>query len=56
MKNLVAGLLVYVYLPWRASKDPIINWGDPDTWENFRWLVMGQGYRRFFFALSERWR
>jgi hypothetical protein len=48
---LIAGLLVYLYLPWRASMDPIINWGDPDTWDNFRWLVTGEGYRRFFFAL-----
>jgi hypothetical protein len=48
---LVAGLSVYLYLPWRAGLDPIVNWGDPDTWENFRWVVGGQGYRRFFFAL-----
>jgi hypothetical protein len=51
MLALAAGLLVYLYLPWRASTDPIINWGDPDTWEGFRWMVTGRGYRRFFFAL-----
>jgi 4-amino-4-deoxy-L-arabinose transferase-like glycosyltransferase len=45
------GLLVYAYLPWRASTDPIINWGGADTAEGFRWMVTGQGYRRFFFAL-----
>lgn len=48
---LMAGLLVYVYLPLRASADPIVNWGDPSTWEGFKWTVTGQGYRRFFFAL-----
>jgi 4-amino-4-deoxy-L-arabinose transferase-like glycosyltransferase len=48
---LVAGSLVYLYLPWRASQGPLINWGDPDTWEGFKWVVTGQGYRRFFFAL-----
>lgn len=46
-----AGLLVYVYLPWRASTDPIINWGDPETWDGFLWMITGEGYRRFFFAL-----
>jgi hypothetical protein len=48
---LAAGLLVYVYLPWRASKYPVINWGGANTWEGFKWMVTGQGYRRFFFAL-----
>lgn len=48
---LALGLLVYLYLPWRAAVDPIINWGDPDDWEGFKWMVTGQGYRRFLFAL-----
>jgi hypothetical protein len=48
---LVAGLLVYLYLPWRAGADPVINWGDPDNWDGFKWMVTGRGYRRFFFAL-----
>lgn len=45
------GLLVYLYLPWRAANDPIVNWADPDKWEGFWWMVSGKGYRRFFFAL-----
>jgi hypothetical protein len=48
---LAAGMLAYLYLPWRASTDPIINWGAPDSWAGFKWVVTGQGYRRFFFAL-----
>ncbi len=48
---LAAGLAVYLYLPWRASQNPLINWGGADTWEGFKWMVTGQGYRRFFFAL-----
>jgi hypothetical protein len=48
---LLAGLLVYLYLPWRASHNPIINWGNPDSWENFYWVVTGRGYEKFFFAL-----
>jgi 4-amino-4-deoxy-L-arabinose transferase-like glycosyltransferase len=48
---LAVGLLVYLYLPWRAATDPIINWGDPETWDGFKWMVTGRGYQRFFFAL-----
>ena len=48
---LAAGLLVYLYLPWRAATDPIVNWGYPDTWDGFWWMISGEGYRRFFFAL-----
>jgi len=48
---LAAGLLVYLYLPWRAATNPVINWGNPETWEGFSWVISGQGYRRFFFAL-----
>ncbi len=29
------GLMVYLYLPVRASVDPPINWGDPDTFGKF---------------------
>ena len=48
---LMVGLLVYLYLPLSAATDPLINWGDPDTREGFEWVVTGEGYRRFFFAL-----
>lgn len=48
---LTAGLSVYLYLPWRAATDPIINWGGADTRDGFWWMVSGRGYRHFFFAL-----
>ncbi|MFL5731934.1 MAG: protein O-mannosyl-transferase family [Chloroflexia bacterium] len=35
---LVAGLaplLLYLYLPLRASQHPVINWGTPDNWDDF---------------------
>ncbi len=51
MVALAVGLLVYAYLPWRAAAHPIINWGDPETWEGFKWVVTGEGYQKFFFAL-----
>ncbi len=38
------GLLPYLYLPWRAAQHPLINWGDPSSWERFCWVVLRQGY------------
>ncbi|MBE9503580.1 MAG: DUF2723 domain-containing protein, partial [Proteobacteria bacterium] len=32
------GFSVYLYLPIRSSVDIIMNWGDPDTFEQFRWM------------------
>ncbi len=49
--GLALGLLVYLYLPLRARAWPPVNWGNPQTWEGFRWLVSGALYRRFVFGL-----
>lgn len=35
----VLGTLVFLYLPIRASQDPLLNWGDPSSWRNF-WRVV----------------
>lgn len=29
------GLSIYLYLPVRASMNPVLNWGNPSTWEGF---------------------
>ncbi|HID62011.1 MAG TPA: DUF2723 domain-containing protein [Anaerolineae bacterium] len=42
---------VYLYLPLRAAWWPPVNWGAPYTWPRFCWLVSGQLYRRYLFAL-----
>jgi hypothetical protein len=44
----VAGLAVYAYLPISASRSPLINWGDPKTFERFWWHVTGRQYQTFF--------
>lgn len=44
------GLLLYLWLPIRSAADPIIDWGNPETFAGFRWLVTGAGYRKFAFA------
>jgi tetratricopeptide (TPR) repeat protein len=35
----LAGLCVFLYNPLRASTSPIMNWGQPDTWERFMWGI-----------------
>jgi len=42
------GLLVYIMLPLRALKHPVINWGNPITLENFWWLISGKIYRSYY--------
>ena len=43
-----AGLLVYLMLPLRALKQPLINWGNPINLKNFWWLVSGKIYRAYY--------
>lgn len=45
------GLLVYLYLPLRASAHPPVNWGDPRDWNGFWWEISGQPYRDLAFGL-----
>jgi tetratricopeptide (TPR) repeat protein len=43
-----AGLLaVYAYLPIAASKAPVMNWGDPRTFERLWWHITGKQYQVF---------
>ncbi len=44
----LGGSLVYILLPLRALKGPIINWGNPINLENFWWLVSGKMYRAYY--------
>jgi hypothetical protein len=50
--GLAAGLLVYLYLPLAAANDPPVNWGDPRTLEGLWWLVSGQLYQGYIFAIA----
>lgn len=47
----ILGFSVYLYLPIRASQSLIMNWGDPETLEQFLWLILRQGYPK-----GEIWR
>lgn len=50
---ILAGLLVYVYLPVRAHAYPPINWGNPQTWAGFLWEVTGNPYRALVFEIQK---
>ncbi len=40
----LVGLSAYLYLPIRAGADPILNWGDPSTWDNFVSALLQKQY------------
>jgi len=45
-----AGLLPYLYLPLRATSHPFMNWGNPQTWEQFIRHVSGKQYQVWIFS------
>jgi hypothetical protein len=47
------GLSVYVYLPIRAAQHPVLNWGDPSSFERFLWHVAGKQYRVWILSSTE---
>ena len=49
--SFILGLSVYVYLPLRAGRPPLLNWGDPSTLKGFLWVVGGGPYRHFVMGL-----
>jgi hypothetical protein len=46
------GLTVYVFLPIRSSQNPIMNWGNPQSWVAFKRQVTGWQYQVWMFAES----
>lgn len=42
----IFGLSVYIFLPLRALQDPELNWGDPETFSRFKWVLFREGYPR----------
>jgi hypothetical protein len=39
---------VYAYLPFAASRSPVINWGNPRSLQEIWWHITGRQYRVFF--------
>jgi hypothetical protein len=46
------GTLIYLYLPIRAAQYPPINWGNPQSWEGFWWVISGNPYQNLIAATS----
>jgi hypothetical protein len=45
----IGGLIaVYSYLPFAASRSPVMNWGDPRSLQEIWWHITGRQYRVFF--------
>ena len=44
-------LLLYAYLPIRSRMDPPLDYGNPETWDGFVWMVTGKQFRRSMFSL-----
>lgn len=38
------GFSVHLYLPLRALRNPLLNWGDPKTLDQFMWHFLRKGY------------
>ena len=46
----LAGLSLYLYVPLRASRDPILNWGYAVNLERFLWHFTGKQYQVWMFS------
>jgi hypothetical protein len=42
----LGGLVAYAYLPLRALRDPLVDWGDPDTPARFVWTVSARAFQK----------
>lgn len=49
--GLLLGLLPFAALPWLIGPDSPVVWGEPTTLAGWWWLVSGQLYRGYLFAL-----
>lgn len=46
------GITIYIYLPVRSSLNPILDWGNPESWATLKRHVTGWQYQVWMFAGS----
>ncbi len=51
LAGFLSGLSLFLLLPLLASRQPIVNWGDPVTLDRWWWVVSGALYRGYLFGL-----
>ncbi len=44
----LSATLVYLYLPLRSAMDPPLDYADPDTWDAFWYVVLGEQFQGSF--------
>lgn len=49
----LVGLSLYLYLPIRAATRPIMDWGNPVSFERLFWHFSGKQYRIWLFSSTE---
>ena len=50
--TLTVTVAVYAYLPVRSAMDPPLDYADPETWESFWYVVLGQQFQGMFRPLA----
>jgi 4-amino-4-deoxy-L-arabinose transferase-like glycosyltransferase len=48
---LLATTLVYAYLPLRSAMNPPLDYGNPQTWEGFRYVILAEQFQGSFRGL-----
>ncbi len=48
----VLGLSIYLYLPLRSSRNPLLDWGNPETCSTFKRHITGWQYQVWMFSES----
>jgi hypothetical protein len=51
---ILLGVSIYLYLPIRSTQNPVMDWGNPESWPFFKRHVSGWQYQVWMFAESSQ--